>query len=142
MGEPRQAAGLVVVINAAGARCCAAAEASFVASAHGVTVRQLDQKPLARRDWLEQVRSALTTADCVVVVAARDRWLAEKVASLASVPVVAVPAGVRGGSPVSGLLVLLAMLGSPAPGTAVCDIDNGFGAAVLAAKIARRAGAS
>jgi NCAIR mutase (PurE)-related protein len=38
-----------------------------------------------------------------------------------------------------GLAALLSMLNSCAPGVTVCNIDNGFGAGVFAARVARRA---
>jgi NCAIR mutase (PurE)-related protein len=43
------------------------------------------------------------------------------------------------GASYGGLAALLAMLNSCAPGVAVCNIDNGFGAGVFAARVARRA---
>ncbi|WP_406284706.1 hypothetical protein [Embleya sp. NBC_00896] len=43
------------------------------------------------------------------------------------------------GASFGGLAALLAMLNSCAPGVAVCNIDNGFGAGVFAARVARAA---
>jgi NCAIR mutase (PurE)-related protein len=43
------------------------------------------------------------------------------------------------GTSYGGLAALLAMLNSCAPGVVVCNIDNGFGAGVFAARVARRA---
>ena len=59
------------------------------------------------------------------------------VAGLVSVPVVAVPTSVGYGSSFEGLAALLGMLNSCAPGVAVVNIDNGFGAGYLAAQILR-----
>ena len=42
------------------------------------------------------------------------------------------------GTSYGGLAALLAMLNSCAPGVTVCNIDNGFGAGVFAARVARR----
>ena len=63
------------------------------------------------------------------------------VGGLAGVPLVAVPTSVGYGASFGGLAALLAMLNSCAPGVAVCNIDNGFGAGVFAARVARRAAA-
>jgi NCAIR mutase (PurE)-related protein len=58
------------------------------------------------------------------------------VAGLTRVPVIAVPTSVGYGAAFEGIAALLAMLSSCAPGIGVVNIDNGFGAAALAHKIA------
>jgi pyridinium-3,5-biscarboxylic acid mononucleotide synthase len=50
-------------------------------------------------------------------------------------PVVAVPTSVGYGAAFEGLAALLAMLNSCAVGVSVVNIDNGFGAGALAARI-------
>ena len=65
--------------------------------------------------------------------------LADVVGGLTGVPLVAVPTSVGYGTSYGGLAALLAMLNSCAPGVVVCNIDNGFGAGVFAARVARRA---
>jgi NCAIR mutase (PurE)-related protein len=59
-------------------------------------------------------------------------------AGLVSVPVIAVPTSVGYGASFGGVAALLTMLNACAPGVSVVNIDNGFGAAVSAARIARR----
>ena len=59
------------------------------------------------------------------------------VAGLANSPVIAVPTSVGYGANFNGLAPLLTMLNSCAPGIGVVNIDNGFGAAILAGKIIR-----
>ena len=56
-------------------------------------------------------------------------------------PVIAVPTSVGYGAAFGGLAPLLSMLNACAPGVAVVNIDNGFGAGYLAGMIARRASA-
>jgi NCAIR mutase (PurE)-related protein len=51
--------------------------------------------------------------------------------------VIAVPTSIGYGASFGGLAALLAMLNSCAAGVAVMNIDNGFGAACLAARICR-----
>jgi hypothetical protein len=58
------------------------------------------------------------------------------VAGLVARPVIAVPTSVGYGASFGGLSALLGMLNSCAPGVAVVNIDNGFGAGYLAAMIA------
>jgi NCAIR mutase (PurE)-related protein len=50
-----------------------------------------------------------------------------------------VPTSVGYGASFGGLAALLAMLNSCAPGITVVNIDNGYGAGVAAARIARNA---
>jgi NCAIR mutase (PurE)-related protein len=61
------------------------------------------------------------------------------VAGLERQPVVAVPTSVGYGVASGGTTALHAMLASCAPGIAVVNIDNGFGAAAFAHKIAMTA---
>ena len=62
------------------------------------------------------------------------------VGGLVGVPMVAVPTSVGYGASFGGLAALLAMLNSCAPGVTVVNIDNGYGAGVFAARVARRVG--
>jgi NCAIR mutase (PurE)-related protein len=57
------------------------------------------------------------------------------IGGLVGVPVIAVPTSVGYGASFGGLAALLGMLNSCAPGVAVVNIDNGYGAAHLAARI-------
>lgn len=72
--------------------------------------------------------------DCVIVCAGMDGALPSVVAGLVSVPVVAVPTSIGYGASFSGVSAMLTMLNSCAPGVGVVNIDNGFGAAILAFK--------
>jgi hypothetical protein len=88
---------------------------------------------------LLDVRDELDDADCLVVVAGMEGALPSVVGGLTGVPLVAVPTSVGYGTSFAGLTALLAMLNSCAPGVVVVNIDNGFGAGVHAARVARRA---
>jgi NCAIR mutase (PurE)-related protein len=81
---------------------------------------------------LDQLRSAR----CIVVVAGMDGALPTVVAGLVSAPVVAVPTSVGYGAAFGGIAPLLTMLNSCAPGVAVVNIDNGYGAGHFAAQVA------
>jgi NCAIR mutase (PurE)-related protein len=87
--------------------------------------RQLDQLP------------ALQAASVVVVVAGMEGALGSVVAGLVSAPVIAVPTSVGYGAAFGGLAALLSMLNACAPGVAVVNIDNGFGAGYMAGMINR-----
>lgn len=81
---------------------------------------------------LERIRAA----DVIITVAGMEGALPSVVAGLVRAPLIAVPTSIGYGAHFGGLSALLTMLNTCAPGVAVCNIDNGFGAAVLAKKIA------
>jgi NCAIR mutase (PurE)-related protein len=61
------------------------------------------------------------------------------VAGLVDRPVIAVPTSIGYGTSFGGIAPLLTMLNSCAVGIGVVNIDNGFGAAMLAGQILRTA---
>ena len=134
--EPR---GRVVVVAAGTSDAPVAAEAAFVARAFGAGVQRIDDVGVAGVHRLLAVREDLDAADCLVVVAGMEGALPSVVGGLTGVPLVAVPTSVGYGTSYGGLAALLAMLNSCAPGVVVCNVDNGFGAGVFAARVARRA---
>ena len=80
----------------------------------------------------------LRDANVVIVVAGMEGALPGVVAGLLRAPVIAVPTSVGYGASFGGLAALLGMLNSCSPGVAVVNIDNGYGAAHLAAAINAR----
>ena len=74
----------------------------------------------------------------MVVVAGMEGALPSVVGGLTGVPLVAVPTSVGYGASLGGVAALLAMLNSCAPGITVVNIDNGYGAGVHAARVARQ----
>lgn len=80
----------------------------------------------------------LSGADVIISVAGMEGALTSVVGGLVSCPVVGVPTSVGYGANFEGVAALLAMLNACAPGVAVVNIDNGFGAAVYAHSILRR----
>lgn len=89
---------------------------------------------------IEPHLEALRSARAVVVVAGMDGALPTVVAGLVAAPVIAVPTSVGYGAAFEGLASLLTMLNGCAPGIAVVNIDNGFGAAALAFKMLAQSG--
>ena len=79
----------------------------------------------------------IESANVLIVVAGMEGALASVVGGLTDKPVIAVPTSVGYGASFHGLAALLAMLNSCASGVSVVNIDNGFGAGVLASKINR-----
>lgn len=80
---------------------------------------------LNEKDKFEKVNS-------IIVVAGMEGALVSIVSGMTDKPVIAVPTSIGYGSNFEGLSALLAMLNSCAPGVAVMNIDNGFGAGYFA----------
>ncbi len=78
---------------------------------------------------LDEIRQARV----IVAVAGMEGALPGVLAGLVAAPVIAVPTSVGYGASFGGLAALLGMLNSCAPGLAVVNIDNGFGAGYMAA---------
>jgi NCAIR mutase (PurE)-related protein len=80
-------------------------------------------------------REKLTQARVIICVAGMEGALPSVVGGLVSLPVIAVPTSVGYGASFGGVAALLGMLNSCASGIAVMNIDNGFGAGVLAHRL-------
>ena len=132
--------GRVVVVSAGTSDAPVAAEAALTATVHGAGVHVVQDVGVAGLHRLLAVRDQLEDADCLVVVAGMEGALPSVVGGLVGVPLVAVPTSIGYGASFGGLAALLAMLNSCAPGITVVNIDNGYGAGVFAARVARRAG--
>ena len=142
VGTPKEPRGQVAVLAAGTSDGPVAEEAAVTAAAFGAHVTRVDDVGVAGLHRLLSAREVLGTADVLVVVAGMEGALPSVVGGLVGTPMVAVPTSVGYGASFSGLAALLAMLNSCAPGVTVVNIDNGFGAGVFAARVARRVGAS
>ena len=132
--------GTVAVIAAGTSDAPVAAEAALTARVHGAGVRRIDDVGVAGLHRLLEARDRFADADCLVVVAGMEGALPSVVGGLTGIPLVAVPTSVGYGASFGGLAALLGMLNSCAPGVVVANIDNGYGAGVFAARVARNAG--
>lgn len=129
------AAGVVLVASGGTADQSVAEEAALVLEALGIKVERLHDVGVAGLHRLLAHHESLQRADIVIVVAGMEGALASIIGGLVAAPVVAVPTSVGYGAGAEGITPLLAMLNSCAPGVAVVNIDNGFGAGYLAAVI-------
>jgi NCAIR mutase (PurE)-related protein len=77
----------------------------------------------------------IRNATVIISVAGMEGALTSVIGGLAACPVIGVPTSVGYGASFGGLAALLAMLNSCAAGVSVVNIDNGFGAAVVAHRI-------
>ncbi|GBD24389.1 N5-carboxyaminoimidazole ribonucleotide mutase [bacterium HR29] len=136
---PRPRLGNVTVVTAGTSDIPVAEEAAVTAELMGAAVHRFFDVGVAGIHRLADKLPALRQANALVVVAGMEGALPSVVAGMVDVPVVAVPTSVGYGASFGGLAALLAMLNSCAPGLAVVNIDNGFGAGYLAATINRLA---
>lgn len=141
LGMPEKPAypGLVLVISAGTADLPVAEEAAICARVMGCPVEQIFDVGVAGLHRLLDRRDQIRRAAVIIVVAGMEGALPSVVGGLTDRPVIAVPTSVGYGASFGGLAALLAMLNSCAAGVGVVNIDNGFGAAALAAAFNRTA---
>ena len=139
LGPLPAAQGLVAVVSAGTSDAPVAAEAALTARVYGSDVHLVNDVGVAGLHRIMAARDDLDRADCLVVVAGMEGALPSVVGGLTGVPLVAVPTSVGYGASFGGVAALLAMLNSCAPGVTVVNIDNGYGAGVFAARVARNA---
>jgi pyridinium-3,5-biscarboxylic acid mononucleotide synthase len=132
---PVPARGTALIVTAGTSDLPVAEEAAVTAAAMGCGAERLNDVGVAGIHRVLASRGALEHAAVVIVVAGMDGALASVVGGLVRVPVIAVPTSVGYGASFGGIAPLLTMLNSCAAGVTVVNIDNGFGAAVAAARI-------
>lgn len=135
--RPIQAAdaGLVAVVCAGTADLPVAEEARVTLRAMGVRAEAFVDVGIAGLHRLLAELPRLRDATVIIVVAGMEGALPSVVGGLVAAPVIAVPTSVGYGASFGGVAALLAMLNSCAAGVTVVNIDNGFGAAIHAARI-------
>jgi len=137
VGKPPAKRGSVLVITAGTSDITVAEEAAVTSELMGSQVSRLYDVGVAGLHRLLDRRDLLRKAKVIVVVAGMEGALPSVVAGLVSVPVIAVPSSVGYGASFDGMAALLGMMNSCAPGVAVVNIDNGFGAGYLASMMNR-----
>jgi pyridinium-3,5-biscarboxylic acid mononucleotide synthase len=138
---PRRAApagGTVAIVCAGTSDLPVAEEAAVTAEFLGARVVRISDVGVAGLHRLLARLPDLRAVDVIVVVAGMEGALPSVVAGLTDRPLIAVPTSVGYGVGAGGLVALASMLSSCAAGVSVVNIDNGFGAAVAAARIAAR----
>ncbi|KGN30893.1 1-(5-phosphoribosyl)-5-amino-4-imidazole-carboxylate carboxylase [Knoellia sinensis KCTC 19936] len=133
---PEPSGGQVLVVAAGTSDLPVAREALLVAQHLGRSADLIVDVGVAGLHRILSRLDELRSARAIVVVAGMDGALPGVVAGLVSAPVIAVPTSVGYGAAFQGLAPLLTMLNSCAPGVAVVNIDNGYGAGHMAAQIA------
>lgn len=129
--------GSVLVICAGTSDIPVAEEARLTAQCFGNQVNRLYDVGVAGLHRLLNKQELLHSATVIIVAAGMEGALPSVVGGMVSCPVIAVPTSVGYGASFGGIAALLGMLNSCAPGVAVVNIDNGFGAACMADSINR-----
>ena len=132
--------GRIGIITAGTSDIPVAEEARVVAEEAGCEVfTSYDVGVAGIHRLFSQIRKMLEQdVKAIIVVAGMEGALPSVVAGVVDVPVIGVPTSVGYGVGAGGFAALNAMLQSCAPGIAVVNIDNGFGAAVFAATIVKQ----
>jgi pyridinium-3,5-biscarboxylic acid mononucleotide synthase len=125
----------IVVLSAGTADMPVAEEAALTAELYGNRVERAFDVGVSGLHRLLDRLPLIQKAHVIIVVAGMEGALASVVGGLASAPIIAVPTSIGYGASFQGLAALLSMLNSCSTGVAVVNIDNGFGAGTLAARI-------
>lgn len=125
----------ILVVSGGTADIPVAEEAAVMAELMGNRVERLYDVGVAGLHRLLGNSKKLFAANVLIVVAGMEGALPSVVGGLVDKPIIAVPTSVGYGANFKGLSALLTMLNSCAPGLAVVNIDNGFGAGYMASLI-------
>jgi len=125
----------VAIITAGTADIPVAEEAAITAEFLGLKVDRVFDVGVAGLHRLVKNLARINKAKVLIVVAGMEGALPSVLGGLVDQPIIAVPTSVGYGANFKGLSALLTMMNSCAPGVAVVNIDNGFGAAVMAYSI-------
>ena len=132
-----QQAGPVAVVCAGTSDLPVAEEAATTAEYLGCAVTRIWDVGVAGLHRILAAREGLGAARAVIVCAGMEGALPSVVGGLVAAPVIAVPTSVGYGAAFGGVAALLGMLNSCSPNVCVVNIDNGFGAAYVAAMMVR-----
>lgn len=130
-------AGTVLIVTAGTSDLPVAEEARITLTWFGHPVQTIHDAGVAGLHRILAQSALLQQGRVIIVVAGMEGALPSVVAGLSSAPVIGVPTSIGYGTGSGGYAALLGMLNSCAPGLAVVNIDNGFGAACMAAAINR-----
>ena len=101
----------------------------------GCSANQITDVGVAGIHRLFDKLQELFESKVIITIAGMDGVLPSVITGLVDVPVICVPTSIGYGSHFGGLTPLLTMLNNCSPGSAVVNIDNGFGAGYIASII-------
>jgi NCAIR mutase (PurE)-related protein len=128
----------IAIVTAGNSDIFVAEEAACLLEVAGYPLEKIYDVGIAALHRLLVHLDHLNECDTVIVVAGMDGALPAVIAGLMIQPVIAVPSSIGYGVAKNGMTALNTMLSSCAPGIAVVNIDNGYGAAMMAHAICLR----
>lgn len=135
VGEAKMKKGMIAVFCAGTSDLSVAEEAVVTASFLGSRTGLVSDVGVAGLHRLADAKEIISKSNVMIVAAGMEGALPSVIGGMTDKPIIAVPTSVGYGTSFGGITALSAMLNSCVPGIAVMNIDNGFGAAVLAHKI-------
>lgn len=130
--------GNVLVVTAGTSDLPVAQESLVTAQVMGAAAELIADVGVAGIHRVLRHRERLAAADVVIVVAGMDGALPSVVGGLVDCPVIACPTSVGYGAAFGGVAALLTMLNSCSAGVCVVNIDAGFKAGYVAARMVKR----
>ncbi len=134
-----QNAPFALIVTGGTADMPVAEEAAQTLEFYGCRVERAYDVGVAGIHRLFDQMELITKASIIISVAGMEGALTSVVGGLVSCPVIGVPTSVGYGASFNGLAALLSMLNSCATGVSVVNIDNGFGAGIVAYRILQAA---
>jgi NCAIR mutase (PurE)-related protein len=132
---PKTNIGAAAVICAGTSDLSVAEEAAQTLEFAGIQVQRIRDCGVAGLHRLLDKLPLLRSSSVIIAIAGMEGALPGVVSGLVPQPVVAVPTSVGYGAGLAGFSALLTMLNACSGGMGVVNIDNGFGAAMLAIRI-------
>lgn len=136
--DPHNCRGNIIVACAGTSDIPVAEEAFLTLQSLGNPATKITDIGVAGIHRLLAHQTLFSKATAIVAVAGMEGALPGVIAGLVRCPVIGVPTSIGYGASFGGIAALLGMLNSCAPGLAVVNIDNGFGAACMAHAINMR----
>lgn len=130
--EERKRKGYIAIACGGTSDIAIAEESAVTLEEMGDEVRRIYDVGTAGIHRLVEYKEELMNADVIIAIAGMDGILPTLISNFTPAPIIAVPTSVGYGTGINGIAALMSMLNSCSPGIAVVNIDNGFGAGIIA----------
>lgn len=139
LGDPATESllGSVAIVSGGSSDKAIVDEAALTGQFFGISISRFEDVGVAGLPRIYSVLDEIRLNDVVIVVAGMEAALPTVMAGLLAQPIVAVPSSAGYGMSLEGVTPLLGMLASCSPGLSVVNINNGYGAMVVALRILR-----
>ncbi len=128
----------VAIVSGGSSDLAATLEAKLALEINGISCQTFIDVGVAGLHRLLSELEEINKYDVLIVCAGMEGALATVIGGLLPQPIIALPVSIGYGVSKNGEAALNSMLSSCAPGIAVMNIDNGYGAAMAALRIIKR----